>query len=60
MSSEDQLAEQVERLADQQQKTADMLESLFYAYVKTNEPELRIGKMGWEDYWKAEPPWADD
>lgn len=59
MSSDDKLAEQIERLADEQKKTADMLESLLYAYIQTNSPEVRVGKMSYQDYWKVEPPFDE-
>lgn len=59
MSSDDQLAEEVERLADEQQRTADMLESLLYVYVDMNDTDVRFGKPDWRDYWKAESPWED-
>lgn len=57
MSDNDEIAQQLERLADQQQKTADMLESLVYLEVVDDSSEVSFHDI--HGYWKVEPPWQD-
>lgn len=62
MSSEEHIAKiamELERLANEQKRTADMMESMVYLYADANDSDVQFENFTGQDYWTAIPPWED-
>ncbi|MFC7044287.1 hypothetical protein ACFQH6_20500 [Halobacteriaceae archaeon GCM10025711] len=54
------LRDDIDQLATEQKRTADMLESLMYIAAEYTDSELKFETFTGQDYWTVMPPMRDD